>query len=147
MTFMPMMSLCKLHVSDIWTSYCSVQHCLSECTNTHTQSCRVSLFQQCVRALSDFTLSRYNTLQQTCQTVVMWSCSVASLGSVSCCGSNSQFLSISPDMTGTLSSAVSNVTTQLSTLGKSLPRWRPSGATRASAFYEKSDVCQEPQKE
>lgn len=66
---------------------------------------------------------------------------------VSCCGSNSQFLSISPDMTGTLSSAVSNVTTQLSTLGKLLPRWQPSGVTRASVFYEKSDVCQEPQEE
>ncbi|CAI5648316.1 unnamed protein product [Oreochromis niloticus] len=51
------------------------------------------------------------------------------------------------DMTGTLSSAVSNVTTQLSTLGKLLPRWQPSGVTRASVFYEKSDVCQEPQEE
>ncbi|XP_005930690.1 kelch-like protein 12 isoform X3 [Haplochromis burtoni] len=51
------------------------------------------------------------------------------------------------DMTGTLSSAVSNVTTQLSTLGKLLPRWRPSGVTRAFVFYEKSDVCQEPQEE
>lgn len=58
-----------------------------------------------------------------------------------------QFLSclshICLDMTGTLSSAVLNVTTRLSTPGRSLLRWRRSGATRACASYERSDLCQE----
>lgn len=36
-----------------------------------------------------------------------------------------------------------NVTTRSSTPGRLLPRWRRSGAMQASAFYEKSDLCQE----
>lgn len=50
-----------------------------------------------------------------------------------------------PDMTGTLSWAVLNVMTQLSTPGRLLPRWRLSGAMQASASYEKSDPRGEKQ--
>lgn len=46
---------------------------------------------------------------------------------------------LSPGTMGTLSSAVLNVTTQSSTPGRSLPRWRRNGATQASVSYEKSD--------
>lgn len=46
---------------------------------------------------------------------------------------------------GTPSWAVLNVTTPLSTRGRLSPPWPHSGATRASASYEKSDFCQEPQ--
>lgn len=51
---------------------------------------------------------------------------------------------LSPGMMGTLSWAVLNVTTPLSTRGRLSPPWLHSGAMRASASYEKSDFCQEP---
>lgn len=44
---------------------------------------------------------------------------------------------------GTHFSAASNVMTLLLTPGRSLLRWRHSGAMQASVFYEKSDLCHE----